>query len=95
MFLELIVDYLEHNKIFNKKTSKYILTILISRKHNMLGYLLLEVCFLYYNTCIIFYNIYVGVRLLVSRYQLVRCGRGAKLPATLYPAIYMWPTAIY
>jgi hypothetical protein len=31
----------------------------------------------------------------VSRYQLVRCGWGATLPATLYPAIYMWPTAIY
>jgi hypothetical protein len=33
--------------------------------------------------------------LLLSRYQLVRCGWGAKLPATLYPAIYIWPTAIY
>jgi hypothetical protein len=32
---------------------------------------------------------------LLSRYQLVRCGWGAKLPATLYPAIYIWPTAIY
>jgi hypothetical protein len=31
----------------------------------------------------------------MSRYQLVRCGWGATLPATLYPAIYMWPTAIY
>jgi hypothetical protein len=31
----------------------------------------------------------------VSRYQLVRYSWGAMLPATLYPAIYMWPTAIY
>jgi hypothetical protein len=28
----------------------------------------------------------------VSRYQLVRCGWGAILPATLYPVIYIWPT---
>jgi hypothetical protein len=64
MFLELIIDYLEYNKILNKKTSKHTLTTLISRKYNMLGYLLLEVCFLYYNTCIIFYNTCVSVRLL-------------------------------
>jgi hypothetical protein len=31
----------------------------------------------------------------VSRYQLVRCGWRATFPATLYPAIYIWPTAIY
>jgi hypothetical protein len=37
------------------------------------------------------YASYMGV----SRYQLVRYSWGAKLPATLYPAIYMWPTAIY
>jgi hypothetical protein len=64
IFLELIINYLERNKILNKKTSKYILTILISHKYNTLGYLPLKVCFLYYNTYITFYNIYVGVRLL-------------------------------
>jgi hypothetical protein len=64
VFLELIVDYLEHNKIFSKKTNEYALTTFINYKHNILGYFLLEVCFLYYNTCITFYNIYIGVRLL-------------------------------
>jgi hypothetical protein len=64
MFLELIVDYLEYNKILNKKTSKYVLIIFINRKYNILGYFLLEVCFLYYNTYITFYNICVSVRLL-------------------------------
>jgi hypothetical protein len=64
VFLELIIDYLEYNKIFNKRTSEYALITLISRKYNILGYLLLEVCFLYYNTCITFYNIYISVRLL-------------------------------
>jgi hypothetical protein len=45
IFLELIVDYLEYNKIFSKKTSEHVLIIFINRKHNILGYLLLEVCF--------------------------------------------------
>jgi hypothetical protein len=64
MFLKLIINCLERNKILSKKTSKYALTTLISRKYNTLGYLLLEVCFLYCNTCITFYNICVSVRLL-------------------------------
>jgi hypothetical protein len=64
MFLELIINYLEHNKILNKKTSKHALITLTSHKYNTLGYFLLEICFSYYNTCITFRNIYVGVRLL-------------------------------
>jgi hypothetical protein len=64
IFLELIIDYLEYNKILNKKTNEHVLTTFINRKYNTLGYLLLEVCFLYYNTCITFYNIYIGIRLL-------------------------------
>jgi hypothetical protein len=27
----------------------------------------------------------------LSKYQLVTCGWGAMVPATLYPAIYIWP----
>jgi hypothetical protein len=64
VFLEFIVDYLECNKIFNKKTSEYTLMVFINRKYNTLDYFLLKVYFLYYNTYIIFYNIYISVRLL-------------------------------
>jgi hypothetical protein len=64
ILLELIIDYLEHNKIFSKKTSEHVLTTFINRKYNILGYLLLKVCFLYYNTYITFYNIYIDMRLL-------------------------------
>jgi hypothetical protein len=57
IFLKLIIDYLEYNKILNKKTSEYILTILINYKYNTLGYFLFKVCFLYYNT-------YINIKLL-------------------------------
>jgi hypothetical protein len=64
VFLELVIDCLEYNKIFSKRTSKHALTTLINRKYNILGYFLLKVCFSYYNTYITFCNIYINVRLL-------------------------------